>query len=163
MLIQKSASDWNAWLTYTYQNSENKYEGLNWGNYFLTNTSILHALSVSLSKKWGNYSLAAGWFWHTGKPYSQIDASGQIVSFSAEKLPVYHRLDVSGMYHFHTKGSWSGKVGFSVFNAYNRRSIISREYEREYSGISAILNSNYKIRDYYSLGSMPNIFARVSF
>jgi len=162
ILIQKNAPTWRAWMTYTYQDSQNKYENLNGGQYFPINSDTKHAFSVSLYKKWGNYSLASGWFWHTGKPYSQLDASNEIVAFNNQRLPDYHRLNISGTYQFQ-QHAWKGKVGFSVYNLYNRHAVISKEFEREYDNIGAVISSKYQVQDYYALGFMPNVFFRASF
>jgi hypothetical protein len=163
VLVQKSEATWRAWLTYTFQDSQNKFDAIDDTNYFATNANIRHAFSASFYKKWNKYSLAIGWFWRTGKPYSLLNDSNQIVSFNSEQLPSYHRADISGMYHFHNERSWSGKVGVSIYNAYNRRTVISREYERQYSSIADIVNTSFKVQDYSSLGIMPNIFLRFNF
>ena len=162
-LIQKSTPSWRAWLTYTYQDSQNRYTGINGDRYFPINGDITHAVSASFHKKWKSFTVAMGWFWHTGKPYSLLNTESQIVVFNKERLPVYHRLDLSAAYQFYNKKSWSGKVGLSVLNAYNQQTVISREYEREYSSISDVVNSNYTVQDYYSTGITPNVFIRVNF
>ena len=162
-LIQKSTPSWRAWLTYTYQDSQNRYTGINGDRYFPINGDITHAVSASFHKKWKSFTVAMGWFWHSGKPYSLLNTESQIVVFNKERLPVYHRLDLSAAYQFYNKKSWSGKVGLSVLNAYNRQTVISREYEREYSSISDVVNSNYTLQDYYSTGITPNVFIRVNF
>lgn len=162
-LVQKSEATWRAWLTYTFQDSQNKFDGINDTHYFATNANIRHAFSASFYKKWNKYSAAVGWFWRSGKPYSLLDGSNQIVSFNTEQLPSYHRADISGMYHFHNEKSWSGKVGISIYNLYNRKTVINREYEREYSSIAEIVSASFKVQDYSSLGFMPNIFLRFNF
>lgn len=162
-LVQKSEATWRAWLTYTFQDTQNKFDGINDTNYFATNANIRHAFSASFYKKWNRYSVALGWFWRSGKPYSLLDSSNQIVSFNTEQLPSYHRADISGMYHFHNERSWSGRVGLSIYNAYNRKSVINREYERQYSSVADIVNASFKVQDYFSLGIMPNIFLRFNF
>lgn len=163
LLIQKSAPTWRAWITYTFQDTENRFDNLNNDDYFPANADIRHALNLSFYKKWGNYSISTGWFWHSGKPYSLLNASNQVESFNTERLPEYHRLDVSGIYHFHQQKSWSGKVGFSIYNLYNQRSLISKEYERQYASVGSVINGTYKVQDYHSLGIMPNVFVRVAF
>ncbi len=163
VLIQKSAPTWRTWLTYTYQNSQNKYEGLNNDAYFPINTDITHAFTVSYYQKWKKYDLTLGWFWHTGKPYSLLNDANEIATFNTERLPAYHRLDISGSYQFHYQKNWSGKVGFSIFNAYNQHTLLSKEYERQFTSIGDVINSNYKTQNYYSLGFTPNVFLRVSF
>lgn len=163
VLIQKSAPSWRAWMTYTYQDSQSTFDGLNNDRYFPINSDITHAFNLSFNKKWNHYSFALGWFWHSGKPYSLLDDSNQVSSFNSERLPAYHRLDFSGMYHFHRQKSWSGKVGVSIYNLYNQHTVISKEYERSYVNINDVLTSKYTIQNYYSLGMTPNLFLRVNF
>ena len=163
LLLQKNAPSWRLWLTYTYQDSQNRYTDLNNGKYFPISSEITHAMSLSYFKKWGNYSISTGWFLHSGRPYSQIDESNEIATFNNLKLPAHHRLNISGAYQLINQKSWNGRVGFSIYNAYNKRSIISREYERQYTEIGDISNSRYILRNYYSLGFTPNLFARINF
>ena len=150
-------------MTYTYQDSQSKFDGLNDGHYFPINSDITHAFNLAFNKKWNNYSVALGWFWHSGKPFSLLDDSNQVASFNTERLPAYHRLDFSGMYHFHHQKSWSGTVGISIYNAYNQHTVLSKEYERQYTTINVALSSKYTIQDYYSLGITPNLFLRIRF
>ncbi|WP_162126201.1 TonB-dependent receptor plug domain-containing protein [Flavobacterium phycosphaerae] len=162
VLLQKSMPTWRAWATYTYQDSQNKFEDLNEGDYFQANSSIKHSFNVAVNKKWNNYMLALGWFWHSGKPYSNIDDSGQITSYNSETLPNYHRLDVSGSYEFKNKRGHTYKIGISVYNLYNRNEIISKEFERKYSNLSDFANPRYSMQNYYSLQITPNVFLRVN-
>ena len=163
VLVQKSAPTWRTWFTYTYQDSQNKFDGLNNNQYFPINTDIKHSVTVSYYKKWKNYALTLGWFWHTGKPYSLLNNSNEISDFNTSRLPAYHRLDISGSYQFHYQKKGSGKVGFSIFNAYNQHTLLSKEYERQFTSIGDVINSNYKMQNYYSLGFTPNVFIRISF
>lgn len=162
LLVQKNGPNWRAWLTYTYQDSRNKFESVNGGKLFQTSTSITHALGISTFRKWQRFSATAGWFWHCGKPFSQLDGEGRVRSYNSERLPIYHRLDVSALYVFRKGKSWNGKIGASVTNVYNRRSVISKEYERNYANINDFFGTRYSIQDYYSLGIMPNVFLRIS-
>lgn len=163
ILIRKSAPTWRVWMTYTYQDSQNKFDEINGGRYFTINSDSRHAFNLSLNKKWNNYSVALGWFWHSGKPYSILDKSGNVVAFNTERLPSYHRLDISVIYQFAQRQSWSGKVGCSFYNVYNQHTIISKEYERQYASLQDLLNPRYAMQDYYSLGMTPNIFLRFNF
>jgi hypothetical protein len=163
LLVQKSAPTWRAWATYTYQDSQNQYDGLNDGNDFPISSDIRHALTLSIHKKWQQFSASAGWFWHTGKPYSTLDTDNQISSFNDKRLPVYHRLDVSAAYEFQSGKSLKGKAGLSILNVYDRHSVISREYERRATGIGDLFGTDYLARDYRSLGITPNVFVRFYF
>ncbi|HEX8561622.1 MAG TPA: TonB-dependent receptor [Flavobacterium sp.] len=163
VLIQRNAPSWRIWLTYTYQDSQNRYENLNDGRYFPISSDTRHALSLSYFKKWGNYTLSAGWFLHSGRPYSILNEANQILSFNDRRLPVYHRLNISGAYQFYNGKSCKAKVGFSIFNAYNQRTLISKEYERQFGDIGDFAAPEYVAQNYYSMGVTPNIFARVNF
>ncbi len=163
VLLQKSAKTWKTWMTYSFLDAENKFDQVNNNAYFQINSNIQHALNFALNKKWDKYSLAVGWFWHSGKPYSELNEAGQISSFNTQQLPAYHRLDISGMYQFYSKKETLFKIGFSLYNAYNNRTIISKEFERTYVTISDYSNPRYTVQDFYSLGITPNIFLRMSF
>jgi outer membrane cobalamin receptor len=163
VLLQKSAATWRAWMTYTYQDSQNKFEDLHDGNYFPSNSDIKHSFNVSFNKKWQNFLFNAGWFWHSGKPYSIINNSGQITSYNSEKLPDYHRLDVSASYQFTSKKEVAYKIGISVYNVYNHDDIISKEFERKYSSITDFNTPRYTMQNFYTQRITPNIFLRISF
>ncbi|AWI25698.1 TonB-dependent receptor plug domain-containing protein [Flavobacterium pallidum] len=160
VFVQKKAKDWRTSVTYSFQDSQNKFEGLHAGRYFTANSNIAHAVNVNLNKKWKQFSAALGWFWHTGKPYSYINERGMIESFNENNLPVYHRMDVSCEYTF-SSGKIKFRTGFSIYNLYNRKSIISREYERQFVSVGDLANERYKRNDYYSLGITPNVFFRI--
>lgn len=163
VLLQKSAPSWKAWLTYSYQDAQNRFEDINENRYFEVNANIRHSFNASVYKNWNDFSLALGWFWRTGKPYSLLNNSNQIQSFNTEQLPSYHRLDLSAMYQFREDRKCSWKVGFSLYNVYNRRTIISKEYERIYTSLPDVINANFKEQNYRSLGIMPNVFLRLIF
>jgi len=163
VLIQKSAHLWRTWLTYSYQNAQNKFENLNENQYFPVNSDIQHAFNLSVFKKWNRFSMALGWNWHTGKPYSLLDENNQIISFNTHRLPAFHRLDVSGMYQFSNQNHWKGTVGFSIFNLYNQRNFLSKEYQRQYSSLESTFNADYTTQNYTSLGFTPNLFLKIQF
>lgn len=162
-LIQKSTPTWRAWITYTYQDSQNRFDGINQDQYFQINSNIKHAFNVAFNKKWNEFSLALGWFLHSGKPYSLLDQDGQMATFNANRLPAYHRLDISAIYEFYKSNDKSIKLGVSIYNAYNRKTIINKELERSYANVIDYTVPNYTVQDYYSLGITPNIFLRMNF
>lgn len=163
VLIQKNTASWRTWVTYTYQDSQNQFKTLNNGNYFSSNASIKHSLNLAFNRRWNNFLFTTGWFWHSGKPFSQINNLGEIISFNSQRLPNYHRLDISGSYEFQNKIGDKFKIGLSVYNLYNRSVLISKELERKYTNLSDFDNPRYEIQNFYSLGIMPNIFFRVNF
>ena len=163
VLLQKSAASWRAWITYTYQDSQSRFEALNNGNYFSSNADIKHSFNIAFNKKWHNFLLTAGWFWHSGKPFSTINDSGEISSYNTQRLPNYHRLDISGSYQFQNQKGNTFKIGASIYNLYNRNTLISKELERNYANLSDFITPRYAMQEFYSLGIMPNVFFRVNF
>nr|WP_294773629.1 TonB-dependent receptor plug domain-containing protein [uncultured Flavobacterium sp.] len=163
VLLQKSAATWRTWITYTYQDSQNQFSTLNDGNYFSSNADIKHSFNWAFNKKWNAFLFTAGWFWHSGKPFSTVDDSGEIASYNAHRLPDYHRLDISASYQFKNAKEQTFKIGISVYNLYNRQTLISKELERQYANFSDFSQPRYAEREFYSLGIMPNVFFRVSF
>ncbi len=162
-LLQKSAPSWRAWATYTYQDSQNKFDAVNNNEFFQISTNTKHSLTLSFYKKIKNYNIALGWFWHNGKPYSALNDAGEITSYNSQTLPDYHRLDVSGFYQFVGKDNWQYKLGISIYNIYGRKSVISRELQRQFTDLTDFITPRYTVQDYYSLGITPNVFFRVSF
>lgn len=163
LLLQKSSATWRAWLTYTYQDSQNRFDLLNDHRYFPSGADIRHHFTMAFNKKWKRFLVTAGWFWHSGKPYSVIDNDGDIVSYNTKRLPDYHRLDVSAVYQFETARGNHLKVGVSVYNLYNRSSLLSKELERQYGNLADFSNPRYAGREFYTLGIMPNVFVRFAF
>lgn len=163
VLLQKSAASWRAWATYTFQDSQNKFDEINNGEYFQVNSNTKHSLTLSFYKKFKNYNFALGWFWHNGKPYSSINDAGEITAYNSQVLPDYHRLDISGFYQMKDKNNWQYKFGVSVYNLYNRKAIISKELQRQFTDLTDFITPRYSVQDYYSLGITPNVFFRVSF
>ncbi|MES2411788.1 MAG: TonB-dependent receptor plug domain-containing protein [Bacteroidota bacterium] len=162
VLLQKSAATWRAWITYTGQDSQNQFGTLNDGNYFSSNADIKHSFNLAFNKKWNNFLFAVGWFWHSGKPFSTINDSGEITSYNAKRLPDYHRLDISGSYQFKNKKGDTFKIGVSVYNLYNHKDIISKEFERKYTNVSDFITPRYAMQNYFTLGIMPNVFFRAN-
>jgi hypothetical protein len=163
VLLQKSIDSWRTWITYTYQDSQNQFASSNNGEYFSSNADIRHSLTLAFNKRWNNFLFTTGWFWHSGKPFSEINDTKEITSFNSKRLPNYHRLDISGSYEFQNKIGNKFKIGLSVYNLYNRSVLISKELERKYTNLSDFDKPRYEIQNFYSLGIMPNIFFRVNF
>ena len=163
VLLQMATQSTRIWSTYTYQDSKNKFENINEDNYFQTNTNIKHAFSLSINQKWSNFSIAAGWFIYSGKPYGLLSDTDKIASYNSENLSSYNHLDISCAYQFLNTKESKIKVGFSLYNAFNNHKIISKEFQRRYSTQDDFINPKYTVQNYYSLGLTPNIFMRVLF
>ncbi|WP_456424389.1 TonB-dependent receptor domain-containing protein [Lutibacter sp.] len=161
--LEKEFKKIKAWVSYSYTDVKNKFEGLNNNKYFTSSIEIKHAISASLSYKVNQLQFALGWKWQSGRPYTESlsdfeDNDFDFEGINTEKLKNYHRLDFSSTYKFNfsKKGTTRGKIGFSIRNIYNRKSHLSREY----TGNNAINDPIIAI-DKFSLGITPNFLFRV--
>lgn len=142
-LLRKTKGDFTGWLGYTLSNSEQRTlggsaggPGINNGNWYKASHDRTHDLSIT-----GNYKLNDKWtfgtnlVFQTGRPVTYPDAQYQyedvsIASFSdrnSERLPAYHRLDISATYVPNRKpdNRWKGEWVFGLYNVYNQQNAAS--------------------------------------
>lgn len=163
--LKKDFSKFKTWMTYSFNSTNNKFDELNNGTYFPANAEIKHVLNTAISYKHKNWQYALGWYWHTGKPFTKVKLSDTKVSqvvyeqLNGNRLPNYHRLDVSSVWNFSMfkSSKTKGKLGVSIYNVYNRKNILNREYRVNQE------KDKLEVIDRKSLQFNPNIFFRVSF
>lgn len=161
---KKDFNNIKTWVSFSLNRTDNKFEGINNNNYFTASNEIAQHISTSITYKVKQFQVALGWKWHSGKPFTKTitnpdDNRVSLVGVNTEKLPNYHRLDVSSVYNFSfsKQSGIKGKVGFSIWNLYNRKNHISREFTG-----NNISNDPIVLVDYYSLNLMPNFLFRMS-
>ncbi|MCK5455708.1 MAG: TonB-dependent receptor, partial [Melioribacteraceae bacterium] len=74
---------------------------------------------------------------------------------NANRLPDYHRLDLSITYSFKVRKSYSGDFGLSIYNLYDYTNVWYREYDLDTTPIV--------ITDVTMLGITPTLFIKVYF
>lgn len=162
LFIKKRWNEFNSWISYSYNNSESRYNNLNNDEFFTSRTNVRHMITSSLSYNIANFQLALGWRWQTGKPFTVSTQGPNGLEFNdginTRRLPDYHRLDISSTYKFKfSKDSkLRAKVGFSIRNVYDRENLISREYLGNND-----FNSDIEVIDRFSLGFTPNVMFRL--
>lgn len=171
LLIKKKIKNYRTWLSYTLVNNDFKFNSINNGNSFPGNADITNQLTWSHTYQWKGFDISLGWNWRTGIPYTKATGlfdtpNGTIINFeetNGNRLPNYHRLDVSATYNFKISKNdrWGGKLGFSLLNVYNQKNVLSRTYDKRQStsAVGEVLREINKI----SLGLTPNFVFRVEF
>jgi len=142
-LVRKNKGDFTGWISYTLSKSEQKTPGGNAGGlgisdgkWYNTAYDRTHDFSVTgaykLNKKW---SFSSNFVFQTGRPvtypnsqYEYLGAS--IANFSdrnSDRLPIYHRLDISATYKPNRKPTkrWKGEWVFGIYNVYNQKNAAS--------------------------------------
>uniref|UniRef100_UPI003217D1EF TonB-dependent receptor n=1 Tax=uncultured Draconibacterium sp. TaxID=1573823 RepID=UPI003217D1EF len=136
LLIKKSKGDLTGWIGYTWSKTTREIEGINNGNPYPSSYDRTHDLSVvsnyELNKRW---NFAANFVFATGSPTSYPVAKynvqgNQIYEYSARnsnRIPEYHRLDISATYDFKKNANrrFKQSLNFSIYNVYARRNAYS--------------------------------------
>ncbi|MEJ2112392.1 MAG: TonB-dependent receptor [Flavobacteriaceae bacterium] len=142
-LLRKNEGAFQGWIAYTLSKSEQQTKGrtpletgINNEQWYNTAYDKTHDLSIT-----GNYNLNDKWSFssnfllQTGQPTTypnaQYEYSGiSIPSFdlrNANRLPLYHRLDISANYTPTPKKErrWKNNWVFGIYNIYNRKNATS--------------------------------------
>ncbi|MCK5457923.1 MAG: hypothetical protein KAI45_12415, partial [Melioribacteraceae bacterium] len=126
-----------------------------------------HEVNLVASYKIGNWNLSASWVYATGKAYTAPESQYYLTMLDGDeyaythvsdkntnRLPDYHRLDLSGTYSFNFK-TYSGDVGLSIYNLYDNKNVWYREYDLETTPIV--------VTDVTMLGITPTLFIKLYF
>ncbi len=143
ILLRKNKGKFTGWLSYTLSKSEQKVEGrtpeevgINNGNWYNTPYDRTHDISLTgsykLNKKW---RFGANFVYQTGRPTNYPSGQYQFedmlvpvfVERNAERLPAYHRLDISATLtpRKNKNRKWKSEWVFGVYNLYNRKNAAS--------------------------------------
>lgn len=157
-LLRKSEGKLKGWISYTLSKSEqrtpgrkpvrdtgrsNKETGINLGKWYNTPFDKTHDIAVygsfEPSKKWKfNFDFIYQTGQPTNYPLGQFEFQGLSIPYyglrNKERLPEYHRLDLSISFTPLKKASsnWESEWIFSVYNVYNRMNAASINFRRNY-------------------------------
>lgn len=142
-LLQKTTGKFTGLLAYTLSKSEQRTlggdaggPGINNGAWYNTAYDRMHDFSVTgaynLSDKW---IFSANFVLQTGRPVTYPNGQYQYEGLSianyanrnANRLPAYHRLDVSAIFKPNRRPDkrWKGEFVFGIYNVYNRMNAAS--------------------------------------
>ena len=136
LLIKKQQGRFTGWIGYTLARSMRKIPGINDGKAYPSSYDRTHDVSVVLNYEINNrWNIAANWVFATGNPtsypVSKYGVQGNTIYYYAarnsNRIPDYHRLDLSVNYDFkkndHRKFKQS--LNLSLYNVYARRNAYS--------------------------------------
>lgn len=148
VLLRKNQGAFQGWIAYTLSKSEQKTSprneneiGINNGQWYNTPYDKPHDLSIygtyTLSERWkinGNFIYQTGL--PTNYPIGQFDFQGVVVPYyglrNEQRLPDYHRLDLSATYTPKRKSDalYQSEWVFSLYNVYNRMNAASINFRQ---------------------------------
>jgi ferric enterobactin receptor len=165
-LLQKKRGALTGWLGYTLGKVDYQFPAINNGEIFPADQDRRHEVNIVAKYTRGVYTFAATWVFASGCPYTSPESQyfiplldGEINSYihvsdkNANRLPDYHRLDLSASRLFESS-HWSTEIGISVFNAYNHKNIWYRDYNLDTVPIT--------VTDVLMLGLTPTIYIQMN-
>jgi TonB dependent receptor/CarboxypepD_reg-like domain/TonB-dependent Receptor Plug Domain len=138
--FKKAVGRLTGWMSYTYSRTERQVNGkflsekINGGKYYPANYDFPNRVTMFVAFKASTrVSLAANFTYNTGRPTTYPDAryyyAGFVVpQYSArnqDRLPDYHRLDLSVTIEGKTYKKFHGQWVLSIYNVYGRKNAYS--------------------------------------
>lgn len=129
MMIKKNEGAFTGWISYTLSKTERKINGINQNNWYNARQDRTHDISVvgvyNLNAQWSLsgvfvYSTGNAVTYPTGKYMIQGQTLYQYASRNANRMPAYHRLDLSATYEKKNQKKLQGSWNFSLYNVYGR-------------------------------------------
>ncbi len=162
VLLQKKLGRYTGWLSYTLADAKNKFAAYG-NNYYPADQDIRHEFKAINMYHYYRWNFSAVFIFSTGHPYTAplstytitmpdggTSTSYNVSAKNSERLPDYHRLDLSATYDLlKINGDKTGSIGISLFNVYNHTNIWYREYQLQ-NNAAITTDVNY-------LGFTPNI------
>lgn len=136
LYAKKQEGRLTGWLSYTLSKSMREIPGINKGKAYPSSYDRTHNVSFvvnyELTKRW---NLSSTWLFSTGNPTSypiaKYTVQGNTIYYYADRnsnrIPDYHRLDISATYDFKKNDRRKVKqsINFAVYNVYARRNAYS--------------------------------------
>jgi hypothetical protein len=128
-LAKKKIGLFSGWISYTLSKTERKIDGINDGNWYNAKQDRTHDVSIvtilELNPKWTVsgvfvYSTGNAVTFPTGKYALGEQTIYQYANRNANRMPDYHRLDISATYENKNKKQNAGSWNFSLYNVYGR-------------------------------------------
>ena len=128
-LAKKKIGLFSGWISYTLSKTERKIDGINDGNWYNAKQDRTHDVSIvtilELNPKWTVsgvfvYSTGNAVTFPTGKYALGEQTIYQYANRNANRMPDYHRLDISATYENKNKKKNAGLWNFSLYNVYGR-------------------------------------------
>ena len=148
VLLRKNKGVFQGWIAYTLSKSEQKTSprneneiGINNGQWYNTPYDKPHDLSIygafTVNDRW---KINSNFIYQTGLPTNypigQFDFQGVVVPYyglrNEQRLPDYHRLDLSATYtpKRKTNTTYQSEWVFSIYNLYNRQNAASINFRQ---------------------------------
>lgn len=168
-VINKRTKHFHTWVSYSWTNNEYTFEAFS-PSVFPNNLDRKHSATLAGAYYNGDFKLALGVHWNSGKPYTPaLPQNEQSIDFqdpinygfpNNERLPDYFRADVSSEYSFSLSKGSTAKISVALLNVLNSENTLNIRYARiENSDGSSTIREINEV----SLGLTPNAAIQILF
>lgn len=138
LIAKKKSGKLTGWISYTLSKTERKIDGINDNQWYNARMDKTHDLSVvatyQLNSKW---TLSGLFLYSTGNavtfPVGKYELNGQTIfqynSRNADRMPAYHRMDLSATYEPESTKRFRGSWTFGIYNLYGRENAYTINFE----------------------------------
>ncbi len=173
LFVKYKTDRFTSWVSYSLSESKNQHPLIKDGQDFSSAFDQRHEINQVNLFKSGKWHFSSQFVYGSGRPYTppgstDVDEFRAILydldMINAERLPAYHRLDLSANYSIRFK-NYNLEAGITLFNVYDRQNIRSRRFtlreiydEDEDAYRSEVIPINFRL-----LGLTPNLTLNFSF
>lgn len=155
-IFKKKVGKLTGWVSYALSKTERKIIGINNDQWYNARQDRPHDLSIvvtyQITPKW---SVSGLFVYNTGNavtfPIGKYSINGQTIyqysERNADRLPDYHRLDLSVNYDFKVRGTYESSLNIGLYNVYGRENaytITFRDNPEDPSKTEAVQNSLFR-------------------
>ena len=165
VLAQRTEGALTGWVSYTLASVVHELEGFNGGDPFPASHDQTHEINAVASYQTGPWTFSGTWAFGSGRPYTVPESQyaielldGETISYihvgekNGERLPAYHRLDLSASRRFETD-RYFYELNFSLFNVYDRNNVWYRQFD--------LSEQPMVVTDVTTLGFTPSVGLRI--
>ena len=168
-LLNKTADDYSAWVSYTYSVNDYEFKSIT-PSVFPNNVDIRHSVSLAFNYNiLKNLEMSVGGIMRSGQPFTKPlegnetvqDGNNIRVNYDIpnnENVDDFMRLDASFNYNINLSESAQATLRVGVLNVLDRQNIINRYYEVDPNDSDKAIQIDNK-----SLGLTPNVSFRINF
>jgi len=138
LIAKKKSGKLTGWVSYTLSKTERNINGINDNKWYNARQDKTHDLSVvatyELNPKWTFsglfvYSTGNAVTFPTGKYELQNQTIFQYSNRNADRMPAYHRMDLSATYEPSNNKRWKSSWTFGIYNVYGRENAYTIAFE----------------------------------
>ncbi|MGE8513554.1 MAG: TonB-dependent receptor [Chryseobacterium culicis] len=138
LIAKKKSGKLTGWISYTLSKTERKINGINNNEWYNARMDKTHDLSIVATYQFNpKWSFSGLFVYSTGNavtfPTGKYELNGQTIfqysNRNADRMPAYHRMDLSATYEPSSNKRFRGSWTFGIYNLYGRENAYTINFE----------------------------------